>query len=252
MKVLVTIPAYNEEKILEKSIIKLNNFLKSKLKHNYLIEIADNRSKDNTKEVGKKLEKKIKNVKYTYIDKQGKGRAIKASWRTTGKNYDILSFMDADLATDISYFPKLINTIAKEGYDISIGSRYNKKSIIKRTFIRNIIGKGYLFIQRILFGVKYEDTQCGFKAIKREKYHKLQNDFNPNKLKFDKTDLFFDTELLLIASRIYNYKIKSVPVKWEEAEKSEVNMFRVSWFFFSYLLKIKKYLKKLKQKRRKI
>lgn len=247
-KILITIPVYNEDKILKQNITILNTFLKNKtiFPYDYIIEIADNRSKDNTKKIGMALERKFKNVKYTYIDQQGKGRAIKYSWNNASKDVDVLSFMDSDLATDISYFPKLISAITKENYDLAIGSRNNKRSIVKRSAFRQFVTWGYLTIQKILFNVHFEDTQCGFKAIKKEKYLILKNQFNKKKFKFDKTDMFFDTELLLIAEKVHNLKIKSVPVKWTAGKDTKVNVIKLTYFFLKYLIKTKKHIKKLK------
>lgn len=243
MKILITIPCYNEGKRLERNIIRLNDFLKKNLKEPYLIDIADNNSKDNTREIAKKLEKKYSTVKYTFVKEQGKGLAIKYSWNNTGKNYDILSFMDADLATDISAFPKMIQKITKENFDLVYGSRYHPKSNTKRTIVRRIISKGYLLLQKWILGVSFTDSQCGFKAIKKFAYLKIKDLFLKKRLSGDKNDMFFDTELLTLA-KYKGFKMTDYPVTWKEQKETSVKIFKYSLLFFRYLFYFRKNLRK--------
>jgi hypothetical protein len=227
MKILITVPAHNEEEELKEKMIKLYNYLTS-LKINFTLEIVDSASTDNTYAISKELSSKYTNIKCISLKKKGKWRAIKKSWNNTSKRYDILSFMDADLATDITYFPKLINAIEKEGYDISIGSRYSKKSKTKRTLFRNIIGKSFIIIQKTLFRTSYDDSQCGFKAIKYEKYASLKKYITNNEFQGD-------IELLIISEKIFGYKIKSIPVAWTEQRKTTINFIKTIFNFLKEL-----------------
>jgi glycosyltransferase involved in cell wall biosynthesis len=243
MKILITIPCYNEGKKLEKNITRLNNFLFKNLKEPYLIDIADNNSKDNTREIAKILEKKYSTVKYTFVKEQGKGLAIKYSWNNTGKNYDILSFMDADLATGIDAFPGLIKKITKENYDLVYGSRYHPKSNTKRTIVRRIISKGYLLLQKLILGVSFSDSQCGFKALKKTTYFKIQDLFLKKRLSGDKNNMFFDTELLVLA-KYKGFRIIDYPVTWKEQKETSVKMFKYSILFLRYLFYFRKEIKR--------
>ena len=236
MKILVTVPVLNEQDILEKNIIKLNNFLKRK-SYVYTIQIVDNGSTDRTAYIAKKLSRRFRNVDYLYLSKGGKGHAIKESWRRADKSYTILSFMDADLSTDLKDFPKLINGVVKEGYDIVIGSRHSKLSKKDWNFLRIFTSKAYIFLQKLLFRVPYDDSQCGFKAIKRLKYVKMQDDIKDDAW-------FFDTELLLIAIKKYNYRVKSIPVRWIERKDSKVRVFRTSLLFLKNLIRMYFYFKR--------
>lgn len=245
MKILITIPCYNEERNLEKNITKLNNYLSKNLKEEYTIEIADNNSKDNTRKIAKDLEKKYSKIKYRFVKKQGKGLAIKESWNSA-KGYNILAFMDADLATDITSFPKMIEKITKENYDLVYGSRYHKHAKTKRTIIRYIISKGYLFLQQIILGTSFTDTQCGFKAIKANAYSKVKSHFITKRLSGDNNDMFFDTELLVL-SKYLNLRIIDYPVNWKEQKESSVKLFKYSLLFFRYLFYLEKHISDLKK-----
>jgi len=243
MTILITIPALNEGKIIEKNIIRLYTYLNTK-KVDFVIEIIDNNSTDNTHKISEKLVKKYKNIKYTYLPKRGKWYAIKESWNNASNKFDILSFIDADLATDITYFPKLIDAIQKEKYDLAIGTRYSKESKSKRTFFRQLISKGLIWLQKILFNISYNDSQCGFKAIKQNKYAKIK--------KYIKNNTWSgDLELLLVSEKIFRYKIKSIPVKWEEQEVTRLNFPKEILKFSKELWKLFWYLKKIKRTKQK-
>ncbi len=239
MKVLITIPSLNEGKILKQNITKLHTYLQAQ-KLDYVIEVVDNKSTDNTAIILKELTKKYNNVKYTYLPKKGKWYAIKESWNKANKTFDILSFMDADLATDITDFPKLIAAITNEGYDVSIGTRHSKESKSKRTFFRQIISKGLIIIQKILFNVEYSDSQCGFKAIKHNKYNLIKKYIQNNTWSGD-------LELLLVSERIFKFRIKSIPVKWNEQTTTKLNMPKEILKFSKELWRLFWYLRKLKR-----
>lgn len=248
MNILISIPCYNEAKKLERNIALLNNYLAKNFKEKYTIEITDNNSKDNTKEISEKIIKDQKHISYRFVKKQGKGLAIKESWNNA-KDYDILAFMDADLATDISAFPKIVEKITKENFDLVYGSRYHKDSKTKRTVVRRIISKGYLFLQRMLLGTSFTDTQCGFKAIKAKAYFQIKPYFIKKRLSGDKNDMFFDTELLVL-SKHFKQKITDYPVNWKEQKDSSVKLLKYSILFFRYLFYFRKHLNQIKKYRK--
>lgn len=228
MKVLIAIPAYNEADILEKNIIKLHDFLK-KIKHNWRIIISNNASQDKTLEIAKKLAKKYKKVSFVSWKDRPKSLSIKRTWlKKEFDSYDIYSYMDADLSTDIKHFPQLIEGV-KQGYDIAIGSRIIKA----RSFLRAILSKGLLLILKIFFQIKIKDFQCGFKAINR----KTRNEIIP-KMKAVNHG-FMDTEMLVVANH-KGYKIKEIPVSWSDERKSKVRFVSDIIDTFKNILRIKK------------
>jgi glycosyltransferase involved in cell wall biosynthesis len=217
-KVDIVIPVYNEEDILERNIIKLRNFLlKNKLKYKFRIIISDNNSTDETSKIGEKLSKKFKEVTYLHIPTKGRGIALRTVWMKS--KADVVSFMDADLSTDLHNFPTLIECIHK-GYDGAIGSRLLKDSIIKRSFKREIISRVYNLIIKILFLSKFTDVQVGFKAFKTSSVQKILPMVKDN-------EWFFDTELLVLLER-KGYKLKDINVKWDEDSNTSVNIAKTS------------------------
>jgi len=238
MKVLINLPVYNEEKQLEKHTLILDRFLKKNLNYQYTIQIVDNASIDGTRKIGEKLKHKYKNIDYLYIPRKGRGFALKQAW--TNKNYDIYSYMDLDLSTDINKFPKLIDMIVKDGYDISIGSRLSKESKVKRGIIRTVLSKGYNLLIKLFFKTSFPDAQCGFKAIKKAAFWKIAPEIKND-------NWFFDTELLLIGERKYKLKIASVPVKWIDDKETTVKVGKTIKEDIKGLIRVYKYLSKNKK-----
>ena len=225
MKVDIVIPVYNEEAELKRSIAKLTSFLSRNFKYKYNIVIADNASRDSTLKIAKSLSKNISNVTFIHLDKKGRGRALKKAWMNS--KADVVSYMDVDLSTNLEHFIEIVDSIIHHNYDLGVGSRLRKGSVVERSLKRQILSVGYNLLLKMFFMHKFTDAQCGFKAIKRQVAQKLipmTTDQN----------WFFDTELLLLAER-YNYRVFEVPVKWVERKKSKVRIFKT---IFEYLTSI--------------
>lgn len=231
MKVLVTIPVYNEEQALPKSIPILHGFLNEHLTgYDWEIEIADNASRDKTPEVSKKLEEEYKEVRYLRMEQKGRGRALKKSWMES--DADICSYMDVDLSTNLESFPPMIDAIAKNGYDIGTGSRLMKGANTERSFKRELISRSYNLMIKAMFFTKFSDAQCGFKAVTREVLDKLFPVIEDNVW-------FLDSELLIIGEKC-GYKIFDVPVKWIEDLDTRVKIFSTAMDDIKGLLRVRK------------
>ena len=120
----ITIPVLNEEEILEKNINEIYGFLKQNIFEPWFMVIVNNGSTDQTEKIAQKLAKTKPGIRYLYLDKRGKGLAIRTSWKKFPA--DICSFMDADLSTDLSDFPNLILPL-HQNFDLCIGSRRDPK-----------------------------------------------------------------------------------------------------------------------------
>ena len=102
----ITIPVYNEEEVLPRTIATLTEFLEANLSNPWQVTIADNASTDSTQAVSEMLCRKHPGVFYLRIPQKGRGRALRTAWLDS--QADIVSYMDADLSTDLSHFPQLI------------------------------------------------------------------------------------------------------------------------------------------------
>ncbi|HLD11223.1 MAG TPA: glycosyltransferase [Candidatus Nanoarchaeia archaeon] len=224
----IFLPIYNEEKIAKKNILEVYENAK-KLKDLFKINIIDDGSTDKTSEICKEFMKEYEEINYLYF-KNGPSRRenLSKSFLDVPDN-EIICFMDIDLASDITRIEDLVNYI-KQGFDISIGSRYKGTKSV-RSLKRLIISKTYNSLIKILFGSKIKDHQCGFKAFKSEKIKEiiLQMDDDP----LFKRGWFWDAEILLRAQK-NKLKIKEFPVRWEAGKQSS--------FDFKRELKIVKYM----------
>ena len=209
----ITIPVYNEEDALPNTIAVLTSFLQDKLVNPWQIVIADNASTDNTRGVSEKLCGQYPGVNYLRIPQKGRGRALRTSWLDS--RADIVSYMDADLSTDLVHFPQLIRSI-EAGSHIAIGSRLSKESQVTRGFKREFISRGYNLLINSMFFIGLPDAQCGFKAMTRSTAEAIVPSIKNN-------NWFFDTELLIIAAK-RGFKVASVPVKWDDDPTSTVNV----------------------------
>lgn len=213
VKVAIVVPVYNEEEKIEKSVRRILKFTEG-FEYSCRIIIADNASTDRTLKIAKRLSRENRRVGWTHLDGKGRGRALRKVWTET--NADILVYMDVDLATDLSAFPALIGTVAKEGYDIAIGSRLEKTSRKRRSIKREILSRGYNMLLKLAFNAKFSDAQCGFKAIKK----RVALDLLP---KVHDNGWFFDTELLVRAQH-EGFRLMDIPVIWSEGPDSKVSV----------------------------
>ena len=232
MKLILVVPAYNEEKVLENSITRLYKYMRDNIKYSWDIIIANNASTDNTKHIANKLANKLLHVKAIHLKFKGRGNALKYVW----SNYDsdVYAYCDVDLATDIIHLNELCDYIIS-GKNIVIGSRYLKYSNAKRTIRRFILSKAYNYLIKLLFRTKIKDLQCGFKAIDKE----IVKDLLP---KIKNKKWFFDSELIIRAERLKKYEIKEIPVKWSENKNSKVKIFETVYKYITDSVKLRKEL----------
>lgn len=218
MLVNVTIPVFNEEKDLPRSIAALHAFLGKRARFEWEIVIANNASTDRTREIADDLSAKFSAVRATHLAQKGRGRALKQVWLES--RAEVLSYMDVDLSSNLFAFPPMIEALICEGFDIGIGSRLLKASTTRRSLKREVISRGYNWLVKAFFLTKFSDAQCGFKAITRSAAQKLLP-------RVEDTGWFFDTELLVIAEKT-GFRIFDLPVSWTEDLDSRVKIVRTA------------------------
>lgn len=230
MKIIIVIPCYNEEKILEKNILEILAAIKN-LPHEFKIVISDNNSRDRTAEIGKRLAAELPNIDYIFINEPGKGAAVMEAWKQY--DADIFGFMDADLATDLDVLPRAIAEIAA-GSDAAIASRRIAGAKVRRGVLRKFVSAILNLIIRFFFKTKIKDTACGFKFFRREIIEKIMPQARDRRW-------FFDTELILL-SECAGYKIKESPVLWRERgeRESRVNIYPTAIGYLRNILKLKR------------
>lgn len=211
----VVIPCLNEVKVIRDSVEKTLACFDQNPQYEWRIIVADNGSTDGTAEVARAMELEDPRVKALVLAIRGRGLALKEAWTTS--TADVVSYMDADLSTDLAHLPKLIEMVVSGKCDVAIGTRLARNSKTKRSLKREITSRGYVAMIRATFPrLKITDAQCGFKALSR----RAVNEIVPQ---IENRMWFFDTELLILAHR-KGLKIRELPVRWIEDPDTKVNI----------------------------
>jgi glycosyltransferase involved in cell wall biosynthesis len=144
----------------------------------------------------------------------------------------IMLFSDADLSSPIEEAVKLLAAIA-EGADIAIGSRWLSSDVQlqRQSLFRQFLGRIFNLSLRVILGLNFRDTQCGFKAFT---YRTAQTIFPLQTIE----RWGFDAELLYLA-RNYGFKVAEVPVAWRHSEGTRINPLRDGIQMFVDTLKIR-------------
>jgi dolichyl-phosphate beta-glucosyltransferase len=202
----VVIPAYNEEERLRKFVPGIVGFLRSKGQPFEIVVVNDG-SRDGTGQVARELAKTYPMLRLIELDpNRGKGGAVKAGMLEARGQY--VMFTDADQSTPITELDKLLEKLEREGYDMAIGSRAVPGAGVEQpqVWYRALAGKMFGVGTRVFCVSGIHDTQCGFKAMKREVAQKVFPQVTSN-------SAIFDIEMLVVAAR-EGYRIAELPVKW--------------------------------------
>ena len=230
----IVVTVLNEEKILQKSIMTLDEYMAKHLPYRYQITIADNGSQDKTLEIAKNLAEKHQAVQVVSLAERGRGRALKRVWQNSSA--DILTYMDVDLSTSLDDFLPMIQPLVAGEAGVAIGSRLTKGSKTTRGVKREFISRCYNNIIKWTSGTKFSDAQCGFKAIRRDVAAKFLPKIKDN-------EWFFDTELLIKTERA-GVPIHEQPVTWTEDTDSRVKIVKTAVDDLKGLYRVNKELDK--------
>lgn len=211
----VIIPAYNEEKRIGPTMTAVAKYFKYQKFVAELIVVNDG-SRDNTVQVVESFRDQIKELRIIdYRQNKGKGFAVRnGALQARG---EFILFTDADNSTDITEFDKCQQELWG-GYDIVIGSRAlpESKIMIHQPWYREVTGRLANKLIKILTGLPYQDTQCGFKCFSRKAALII--------FKQAKIDRWaFDVEALVLA-RKNGFKIKEMPINWRNDSSSKVSL----------------------------
>lgn len=234
----IIIPAYNEQARLGDSLHKILAYVKTQ-KLDAEIIVVDDGSSDSTIKVAEKTFSEYPEIDtkaIRYDENRGKGFAVKTGFNAAvGK---IALFSDADLSTPIEELPKLFDPIKTGEVDVAFGSRALDRSLIgeHQPWRREQGGKVFNLFVRTLTGLPFWDTQCGFKAFNMQKFRPLLNDMQIDKFGFD-------VEFLYVAYHS-GLKLKEIPVRWNNDERTKVNIFRDSLRMFNEVREIRRNAKK--------
>ena len=214
MYLSVIIPAYNEEKRLSKTLEEIDKYL-SKQNYDYEILVVNDGSKDKTAQVIRDRVSVIQNLRLIDNKKNnGKGYVVRQGMLEAKGEYRI--FTDADNSTSIDQVEKMWPYF-EAGFDIVFGSRDAKGAILDlpQSPLRRFLGEVFGFLTNLIVGTwGIADSQCGFKCFTKKA---AENIFPKCKI----NRFAFDPEFFVIAKKL-GYKIKEIPVYWENDPESKV------------------------------
>ncbi|MEW6295831.1 MAG: DPM/DPG synthase family glycosyltransferase [Candidatus Diapherotrites archaeon] len=172
MKLSVVIPAFNEEKAIEKTLKEtLTETKKIKailpLREAEVI-VVDDGSTDSTAEKAKKF--RGKGVKIiSHKKNSGYGSALKTGF--SHSKGDIIAFYDADATYPINRLHELVQVMQKKNADMVIGSRLGKGTKMPKQRLYG--NKLFVLMLKLLGGGQVQDTASGMRVFKRKLIPKL-------------------------------------------------------------------------------
>jgi len=225
----VVIPAFNEAIRLPETLRRLEAFCVNRSELVQVI-VADDGSTDDTVAVARTFADRL-NLRVVSLSKNsGAGAALSAGVKAaSGKN---ILICDADGPVPFEHISRLERAI-ELGSQIAVGSRLLKHSSSKRPqpLFRQTIGKVWVFLVQFILPLNVRDTQCGFKLFTRGAAHRIF-------ASLQEKGFAFHVESLLLAQE-YGYKIKEVPIHWDDSPGSKINLLKDPITMFWGLLRIR-------------
>jgi glycosyltransferase involved in cell wall biosynthesis len=214
----IIIPSYNEESRLPATLERIAAYLSDSQCEAEVL-VVDDGSKDGTAAVADYFRIKIPTLRVIANGvNRGKGYSVRHGMQEARGR--IALFTDADLSAPIEEAGKLIDAL--DTHDVAIGSRAMDRSLISvhESPFREFAGIIFNKIVRIILWLPFVDTQCGFKAFRRE----------PCAILFQQQTIErfgFDPELLYLA-RHHGLRAVEIPVRWGHSPATKVSMPRDS------------------------
>ena len=214
----IIIPSYNEEFRLPPSLEQIGFYIQKSGRETEVL-VVDDGSTDQTAAVAEAFRPQIPLLRVVKNgENRGKGYSVRhGMFEARG---EIVLFTDADLSAPIEEADKLLAAMPE--YDVAIGSRALDRNLIAvhESKFREFAGIVFNKIVRIVLWLPFVDTQCGFKAFRRERCRVI---FEQQRIE----RFGFDPELLYLA-RHHGLKSVEIPVRWAHSPATKVNMFRDS------------------------
>jgi dolichyl-phosphate beta-glucosyltransferase len=228
-EVSIIIPSYNEERRLPETLERIAVYVRASGRETEIL-VVDDGSTDRTAAIAESFGRKFPALRVISNGvNSGKGYSVRRGMLEARGG--IVLFTDADLSAPIEEADKLFAALGS--HDVAIGSRALDRRLISvhQSRFREFAGIIFNTIVRLCLRLSFVDTQCGFKAFRRE----------PCRIIFEqqRIDRFgFDPELLYLA-RHHGLRAVEIPVRWGHSPATKVSMFRDSLQMFLDVLIIR-------------
>ncbi len=230
--VSIVIACYNEAGHLEESVRQIHRTM-SGTRYSYELIFVDDGSADSTRDIISRISKEDGRSRFLFHEvNEGRGKAVTDGLRMArGK---VAGFVDIDLETHARYIPPLVAEIL-DGADVACAWRIYKTRLDSIT--RWIANRGYNLLVRYYLGLKFMDTETGFKFFNREKILPILDDIVEK-------HWFWDTEIIALA-HLNGLKIVEVPTLYirRHDKKSTVKVLKDSLYYFRKIISFKQRMK---------
>jgi dolichyl-phosphate beta-glucosyltransferase len=211
------LPAYNESERLNESIPKVQDYIRTRGYAAEVIVVNDG-STDATADVVRRFA----SLDPTIVLLENPGNCGKGYSVRNGMLHargEVALFTDADLSSPITEGDKLFTALSK-GADVAIGSRWLQRELQteRQPLLRQLYGRLFNLGLKVVLGLRYRDTQCGFKAFNRRA---IETVFTRQQIE----RWGFDPELLFLADK-FRLKTAEVPVEWAHDHRSKIHPVR--------------------------
>ena len=228
----IIIPAYNESERITATLESVAAYARQQ-QWDVEVLVVNDGSRDNTVAVVEQLARAHPFIRILENPgNRGKGYSVRNGMLHA--RGEILLFSDADLSSPIEEAPKLFEALAT-GADVAIGSRWLRAELPsqRQPLMRQIYGRMFNVALRLLLGLNFRDTQCGFKAFRREAAQRI--------FPLQKIERWgFDPEILFLARKL-GFRTVEVPVRWAHSAGTRLHplrdgmrmvweIFRVRWY----------------------
>jgi dolichyl-phosphate beta-glucosyltransferase len=213
-KYSIVIPAYNEASRIPATLRSVVDCIRQRGWSAEVI-VVDDGSTDATEQVVRDFAASAPEVRLLKNPgNRGKGYSVRSGLLQAFG--EVVMFTDADLSAPMEEAEGLFAAIA-DGADIAIGSRWmdRGRQTHRQPFYRQFFGRCFNAVTRLVMGLRFADTQCGFKAFTRAA---VQTVFQLQTIE----RWGFDPEILFIALK-RGYRIQEVPVSWAHDERTRMS-----------------------------
>jgi dolichyl-phosphate beta-glucosyltransferase len=211
----IVIPAYNEEKRLPATLDRVICYLARGGWAFSEVLVVDDGSRDGTVRVAEDFAARAPSIRVLRNPgNRGKGYSVRHGMLEAKGEWAL--FSDADLSSPIEELDKLWSAAQESGARVTIGSRALDRSLIgvHQPLLRESAGKLFNVAVRIITGLPFRDTQCGFKLFEAGAARDI---FGRQRLE----RFGFDVEVLFLARQL-GYRAVEVPVKWNDVAGTKV------------------------------
>jgi dolichyl-phosphate beta-glucosyltransferase len=226
----IVIPAYNESVRIRPTLHELLRYI-SEQNWDAEILVVNDGSSDDTAQIVR--EYGAVHPQVLLIENPGnRGKGFSVRNGMLHARGDICLFTDADLSSPITEAPKLFDAIDR-GADIAIGSRWLQTELQTgpQPLYRQLFGRIFNLALRLILGLRFADTQCGFKAFRRDAARRI--------FPLQKIERWgFDPEILFLARRA-GLRVQEVPVLWAHSEGTRLHPLRDGLRMFVEVLRIR-------------